>query len=178
MVVHAADVISKYEVGADGRIGNKRMKGKSFLMKRVRRGVPLQISQRFPKGGRELGGEMGERVFSCKVWRTGEAILGMLEGIRRAATIRRVGSHRRRDPEGLALMRGVPWSRNPDEDVQPGESWVRCFTEEEEQSSVRIIHVRNLMGPPVELGVGSSGWGAGRPTGTRPDSSSSAAELL
>lgn len=36
-------------------------------------------------------------------------MVGAGEGVLSASAIRRVGAHRRRDPEGLAEIRGVPW---------------------------------------------------------------------
>lgn len=54
-------------------------------------------------------------------------------GIRRASTSRRAGAHRRWAAEGLAGVRGMPWSWNPDVEVQAGGLRVRFLTDEEQK---------------------------------------------
>lgn len=63
------------------------------------------------KGGSFLG----------KHWRVGEAVARGDDGMRRAATSRRLGSYRGRDAEGLARIRGRPWDCHPDEGIESGD---------------------------------------------------------
>lgn len=76
---------------------------------------------------------MGEGYFLRNDWRTGEALVGSAEGVRRAASVRRAGAHRRWDSDGLAVVRGVPWSWSPEAVVQPGYLRVRFLIDEEKK---------------------------------------------
>ena len=61
MVEHAADVLSKYEVSADGRTAYERMKGKACHQELVEFGGedPLQIPEGLAPSRRKDGREMG-----------------------------------------------------------------------------------------------------------------------
>lgn len=54
-------------------------------------------------------------------WRAGEAIVGTLEGIRRATAIRPVGAHRKGDADGPAGIHGLSWSWSPGAEFQLGD---------------------------------------------------------
>lgn len=70
----------------------------------------LGIKLEGTREGEQLLGTLGEGFFLGKRWRTGEAIVGAPKAIRRGATIRQVGAHGRWDADGLAEIRGAPWS--------------------------------------------------------------------
>lgn len=60
--------------------------------------------------------------------------MGASEGVRRVASIRHVGANCRWGAEGFSVIRGAPWSRNPDAAAQQGDLRVRVLTEEEKRS--------------------------------------------
>lgn len=57
--------------------------------------------------------------------------------VKKAATIRCVGAHRRWDVEGLVAVRGVPRSWRPEAEVQRGDFRALAMKEEELQRGVR-----------------------------------------
>lgn len=72
----------------------------------------------------------GARVFLGRHWRTCEGIVGIQDGVRRAAAIRRVGAHRRRALDELGRVHGMPWSRKLEVLVQSGGLRVRWLAED------------------------------------------------
>lgn len=143
MVERVAEMLSMYEVGADGRTGYERMKGKLCPHDVVEFGEKAHY--KYPKGFRrqekQLEGIWGEIIFLAKYWgRGGGAIVGSPEGRRRASTIRRVGAHRRWDTEGLSEIRRVPWIWNPEAEVQPRCVRVRFLAEGEKLTGKREVH--------------------------------------
>ena len=136
LVEHAADLLSKYQVGEDGRTGYERLKGKPCNHELVEFGekVHYKFNKKIRPKDDKLEINWGEGFFLGKLWRTGEAAIGTRGGIVKAATIRRVGAHRRWDREGLEEIRGVPWRWNPDEEGKEVGLKVRWLTEEERMS--------------------------------------------
>ena len=124
--------MSKYQIGDDGKTAYERLKGKPFTRPAVEFGEKVHY-RKSAKGQKEnkLDSKWDEGYFMGYYWRTGEAIVGTDDGIKRAGTIRRVGGHRRWDAEGIAAIRGMPWKWDPDSDVEAEELLVRHLTAEE-----------------------------------------------
>ena len=133
LIEHAADLLTKYAVGEDGKTAYERMKGKPYLGDVVEFGE--KIHHRLRKKGDKMDVRWDEGFYLGKMWRTGEAIVGTEKGIRKAASIKRVGGHRRWDGEGLNKVQGVPWRWDPDEEDMPKELRVRYLTDEEKMNS-------------------------------------------
>ena len=116
LVGHVGDLITKHQVGDDGRTAYERIKCKAFRRDLVEFGEKVHF-RNVKKNGREnkMEGRWGEGFFLGLRWRTGEAIIGTETGLEKTATIKRVGAHRRWDPKGLAKVKGWPWCRGPDE---------------------------------------------------------------
>ena len=110
LVEHAADLLSKYQVGDDGKTGYERWKGKRFQGEEIEFGEKIHYRENLKARAKQTKLEIrwGEGFYLGRWWRTGEAVIGRTEGILRAGTVRRVGGHRRWDREGLQLVRGVP----------------------------------------------------------------------
>ena len=144
LVQHAADCLSKYQVGEDGKTAYERLKGKKFSRPLVEFGEKVHYKKN-TKGHKDnkLDIKWGEGYFLGFYWKTSEALIGTPEGVKRAGTIRRVGAHRRWDAEGLDQVRGVPWQWNPDVDEVPDKLMVRMLSEDERQ---------RLAGPVAEAG--------------------------
>ena len=135
LVQHAADCLSKYQVGEDGKTAHERLKGKPFSRPVVEFGekVHYRKSAKGPKENK-LDAKWDEGYFMGFNWRTAEAIIGTKGGATKVSTIRRVGAHRRWDAEGLDAVRGVPWQWDPDSDEDTQKLLVRHLTEEEKAS--------------------------------------------
>lgn len=133
LVEHAADLLSRYQVGDDGRTGYERLKGKKCKQEMVEFGekVHYRYNPKAKAKDEKLEVKWGEGFFLGKWWRTGEAVIGSHEGILRAGTIRRVGGHRRWDREGLEQVRGVPWQWDPEQGEVHADLKVRWLKEEE-----------------------------------------------
>ena len=142
LVQHAADCLSKYQIGEDGKTAYERLKGKKFSRAVVEFGEKVHYKKNL-KGHKDnkLDSKWGEGFFLGFYWKTSEALIGTHEGVKRAGTIRRVGAHRRWDADGLDQIRGVPWQWNPDADEVPDKLMVRMLSEEERQ---------RLSGPEAE----------------------------
>lgn len=65
--------------------------------------------------------------------------MGSPEGIWRVSTIRWVGGRKRWDAEGLSGITGLPWSWNPEAEIQPSDLGVRVLTEEEKESGRKMV---------------------------------------
>ena len=135
LVQHAADCLSKYQVGEDGKTAYERLKGKAFSRPSVEFGekVHYKTSTKGPCE-HKLDAGWGEGYFLGCYWRTSEAIVGTSEGVVKASTIRRVGAHRRWDADRLAAVRGVPWQWDPDSDKEAEKLLVRNLTDSEKKS--------------------------------------------
>ena len=144
-VQHAADCLSKYQVGEDGKTAYERLTGKRFSRAAVEFGEKIHF-KKSTKGNKEnkLDGKRNEGYFLGFHWRTGEAVVGTRQGAVRAGTIRRVGAHRRWDVEGLDSVSGVPWQRDPDAGEVPDKLFVRLLSDDEK---------KHLAGPSVGEGT-------------------------
>ena len=127
LVEHAADVLSKYQVGDDGRTAYERLKGKKCQQETVEFGekVHYRYNLKARSKDEQLEVKWREGFFLGKWWRTGEAVIGTKDGIRR------VGGHRRWDREGLEQVRGVPWQWDPEQGEVHADLKVCWLTEEE-----------------------------------------------
>ena len=110
---HAGDLLSKYQVGEDGKTGYQRLKGKKYRGEEVEFGE--KVHYRLKRGARQekLMSRWAEGFYLGKVWRTREAIIGTKSGVHKSGTMRRVGGHRRWDAEGLGSVRGQPLEAGP-----------------------------------------------------------------
>ena len=101
LIEHASDLLSKYQVGEDGKTGYQRLKGKKYRGDEVEFGE--KVHYRLKKGARQekLESRWAEGFYLGKLWRTGEAIIGTKSGVHKSGPIRRVGGHRRWDAEGF-----------------------------------------------------------------------------
>ena len=133
LVEHAADVLSKNQVGGDGRTAYELLKGKKSQQETVEFGekVHYRYNLKARSKDEKLEVKWGEGFFLGKWWRSGEAVIGTKDGILRAGTNRRVGGHRRWDREGLEQVRGVPWQWDPEQGEVHADLKVRWLTEEE-----------------------------------------------
>ena len=133
LVEHSADLISKYQVGDDGKTAYERWKGKKFTLEEVEFGekVHYRLNLKNKPQQEKLEVRYGEGFYLGRWWRTGEAIVGTSEGVFRAGTVRRVGAHRRWDKDGLSRVQGVPWQWNPAEGTVHRDLQVRWLREEE-----------------------------------------------
>lgn len=61
------------------------------------------------------------------------AVVGCPGGVRRAATIRRGGAHRRWDADGFSSIRGIPWRWRPGAEVEQRDLQVRFPTPGDKQ---------------------------------------------
>ena len=133
LVEHSADLISKYQVGEDGKTAYERWKGKRFTMEEIEFGekIHYRMNMKNKTQQEKLEARYGEGFYMGRWWRTGEALVGTPEGVIRAGTVRRVGAHRRWDKEGLEKVQGVPWQMNPGEGAVHRDLQVRWLREEE-----------------------------------------------
>ena len=153
MTEHAADLLNKYHVGVDGRTAYRRWKGKDYRGEQVELGEKVHHRTNV-KGANQVNkmdARWSEGYYIGTDWRTGEALIGTAGGVVKASAIRRVGSHRRWDAEGLLNIRGTPWRRIPlpeDEDVAvtlvplPAEPEIGARGAVEEESAPRRIMLR------------------------------------
>ena len=131
LIEHAGDLLSKYQVGEDGKTGYQRLKGKKYRGDEVEFGEKVHYSLKRGARQEKLESRLAEGFYLGKVWRTGEAIIGTKSGVHKSGMIRRVGGHRRWDAEGLGSVRGQPWKWDPDKDDPPKDLKIRWLTEEE-----------------------------------------------
>ena len=133
LVEHAADLLSRFHIGDDGRTGYERLKGKRCKEEMAEFGekVHYRYNPKAKTKDDKMEARWGEGFYLGRWWRTGEAIIGTHEGVRRAGTIRRVGGHRRWDRGGLERVRGVPWQWDPDQEDVHVDLKVRWLKEEE-----------------------------------------------
>ena len=122
LVERAADLLSKYQVGDDGKTEYKRWTGKPFHEGQIEFGEKIHhrenIKARAKQNKLEIRWSKGHSL--GRWWRASEAIVGTRAGIVRAGTVRCVGAHRRWDRDGLEHVRGLPWQWDPAQgDVHP-----------------------------------------------------------
>ena len=129
-------VLSKYQVGDDGKTGYERWKGKPFHGEEIEFGEKIHYRENIKARAEQNKLEIrwGEGHYLSRWWRTGEAIVGTRAGILRAGIVRRVGW----DRDGLEHVRGLPWQWDPAQgDVHP-DLKVRWLAEEEIQSGQAV----------------------------------------
>ena len=150
LVEHAADILSKFLVGEDGKTGYERVKGKKYSGDVVEFGEKVHYRQRKKARSDKMEARWEEGFYFGRLWRTNEAIVGTEHGIVKASAIKRVGAHRRWDAEGLGRVRGVPWKWRPEADDAPKELRVRWLDEDEkidgkaasQDSEIRVYRMR------------------------------------
>ena len=136
LLERAADLLSKYQVGDDGKTGYERWKGKPFHGKEIEFGEKIHYRENIKARAKQNKLEIR--------WNEGH-YLGSLVAHRRSHCrdtcwhfARRVGAHRRWDRDGLERVRGLPWQWDPAQgDVHP-DLKVRCLAEEEIQSGQAV----------------------------------------
>ena len=94
LIEHASDVYNKFHVGADGKTGYERWKGKPWNKDTLEFGE--LVYYKFPKktSRGKLDDRWAEGIFVGYKWRTGEAMISIQSGIVKAGTIRRTGEDR------------------------------------------------------------------------------------
>ena len=142
LVEHCADLISKYQVGDDGKTAYERWKGKRFTLEELEFGekVHYRLNMKGKAKQDKLEVRYGEGFYLGRWWRTGEAVVGTASGAVRAGTVRRVGAHRRWDKEGLEKVQGVPWQLNPSEGAVHRDLQVRWLREDELDAGRAAVH--------------------------------------
>ena len=135
IVEHAAALLSRYQVGDDGKTPYERLKGKKYGGTEVEIGEKVHHKYKKDTMNHKMESRWGEGFYLGKVWRTGEAAIGTKNGVVKAGTIRRVGAHRRWDAQGLEKIQGVPWKWNPDSDDAPRELRLRWLSDSEKDAS-------------------------------------------
>ena len=108
LVEHSADLLNKYQKGADGRTAYHRLRGKPWLHEMVEFGEKIHYRLNVKDWDRKykLEGKWGEGFFMGVKWRTGESWVATPCGIAKTSAIRRVGAHRRWDADGLLQVKG------------------------------------------------------------------------
>ena len=139
LVEYAADLLSKFLVGDDGKTAYERLKGKPFQKELAEFGERVHYKLQRCKGKEaKMEAKWGEGHFLGFWWRTGEAIIGTGDGIVKAATIRRVGAHRRWDAQSLHAVQGVPWKRDPKQEDGEFDVKIRWLTQDEKIGDVTL----------------------------------------
>ena len=93
LVERAADLLSKYQVGDDGKTGYERWKGKPFHGEEIEFGEKILYRENMKASAKQ--NKLDFRRVEVTTWVVGgEAIVGTRAGIVRARTVRRVGAHR------------------------------------------------------------------------------------
>ena len=135
-VEHTADVISKYHVGQDGHTGYERWKGKKYRGEAVEFGELVHYRYTKRDHHRKLELKWDEGVFLGYDWRTGEAIIGVDDGIKKAGTIRRVSSDRRWNKDLISKVSSLPWKVEIDREDKSEAPLFRDLSEEERNAAV------------------------------------------
>ena len=136
LVEHAADVVSRYQVGRDGHTAYERWKGKRFRGEAVEFGELVHYKYTKRDKNKKLEMKWDEGIYLGRDWRTNESFVALQDGVKRAGTIRRVGGHRRWDPELLSKVSCVPWKMKRDADDPNSDGLVREQTDEEKSAEV------------------------------------------
>ena len=114
---HVGDLISRCQVGDDGRTGYERHKGKPDTLEAVEFGEKIHYRRNKKQQSRDWKQEVnwrdGHHLETSR--RTGEENIGTQAGVIGAGTIRRMGAHRRWDRETPQAVVGLPWQRKPDD---------------------------------------------------------------
>jgi hypothetical protein len=107
LVEHAADVMTKYQVGKDGKTAYERIKGKAYKKEMVEFGevVHYRLGKRIGKM-EKLEVRWGRGVFLGVIWRTGEALIGTSEEVVKASCVKRMSEESRWDGGRIEKIRG------------------------------------------------------------------------
>ena len=140
LVERAADLLSKFQAGDDGKTGYERWKGKPFHGEEIEFAEKIHYRENTKARAKQNKLEIrwDEGHYLGRWWRTGEAIVGTRAGILRSGTVRRVGGHRRWDRDGLEHVRGLPWQWDPAQGDVHLDLKVRWLAEEEIQSGQAV----------------------------------------
>ena len=122
MAEYAGWLLTRFEVGHDGKTAYERIKGKSakvqgmefaegVLWKRRREGGPLG----------KLACMWEDGVFLGVKGSTGEIIIGTEKGVWVTRTVRRKPEEERWDRRNIDKIVGVPWRKNEQDDKMDGE---------------------------------------------------------
>ena len=127
LVEHVGDLISRYQVGDDGRTGYERHKGKPYTREAIEFGEKKHYRRNKKQQSRDWKLEVnwGEGHYLGTSRRTGEAIIGTQAGVIGAGTIRRMGAHRRWDRESPQAVVGLPWQRKPNDPREEADAQAR-----------------------------------------------------
>ena len=130
----AADLMSRYKRGPDGRTPEQRRSGKAWRKPAIAAAFGERLYFR----------EVGEGVRVLKVGRyighhgrTGALLVMTEDGVKKGTGVRRLGEHDRWSPDGWERLKGLPWAHDAERPVRPGES---------------LIEDGRLVVPPAETG--------------------------
>ena len=121
MVEHAAVVLNKCEIGADGKTAHERLKGKKATLLGLEFGEAVLFRKK-PLPGKmaklssvwEEGVYLGHRAIS------GENIVGTKDGVWKTRTVQRKPAEKRWSHGGGASIGGLPWGTlGLDADIEP-----------------------------------------------------------
>ncbi len=124
LVEYAAVLTNRFEVGKDGKTAFERNKG------RAARTLGVEFGEAVLWKRKPVGGALGK--FSC-MWddgiylgirgSSGEIIIGTAAGAWRTRTIQRKPGQERWKPEGIEMVRWVPWAKKEDDPEIDGEKY-------------------------------------------------------
>lgn len=117
---HAADCLSRYRVGDDGRTAEQRRTGRRWNKALIEFGervhARLAVSDE-PRSG--WAPKMVEGVYVGHQARTGSLLVMTPEGVLRAKTFNKMSAEERWKPEIFESLRGRPWDLRPGADRVP-----------------------------------------------------------
>ena len=119
LIQHAGDMLSKLEVGADGRTPYERLRGKRYRGEVVEFGsiVHYRVSGALQPGRGKLEPRWREGVWLGKRWESDEHLISTPEGVMKCRAIAQVPQNKRWSNEAVNSVRGVPWAWKGEEDL-------------------------------------------------------------
>ena len=114
MIRYAANVLSWYIVGDDGKTAYERLKGKLFTRKTVEFGECIWYIKAGSVGKNKMASRVESGVFLGFREESQEVMIGTPDGIVKAASIKRKGTHEERwNAQELDSFTGTPWEPIP-----------------------------------------------------------------
>ena len=120
LIRHAGLLLSRYEVGVDGRTAVERSVGKKCNGPSVEFGEKLLFKLQYHTRTNKLDVDWFDGIFLGIKEQTGEYIIGTSHGIVKARTIQRVTFDQRWDYDAVIAITGLPWDTN--KQLHSGES--------------------------------------------------------
>ena len=113
-VSHAADLITRFGVGKDGRTPWELSRGKKYKRKLLPFGECCLYMLTKGTGGRaaKMDARWRPGIFVGILKRSDEVMVMTPEGIRKARSIRRLVADQQHNPELLSQVKGLPWDKD------------------------------------------------------------------